>query len=176
MGRQLKITFEKFGSVIADMLEEEAPVTCQVIWDSLEEPWSEKIIHSKLCGCMCETPYFPVPEDYILPNENLTFIGSEGEISVVAPAEWRENSIKGYLPMFFSHGSFGSPITHLTGVVLEKRNLEKEALNWTYYKNMWETCRANVFAKVRDEDLETLKKACFSARYEDILDFTIERA
>ena len=71
MAKQIKITFEKGGSFVADMLEDEAPVTCRVIWEALESPWSEIFIHSNIGGFMVESPYFPVPENLSLPTENL---------------------------------------------------------------------------------------------------------
>ena len=46
MAKQIRITFEKGGTFLADLLEDKAPVTCKVIWDALEQPVTEKFIHS----------------------------------------------------------------------------------------------------------------------------------
>ena len=148
MRKQIIFTFEKGGSFAADLLEDKAPETCRIIWDMLKEPWSEKFIHTGSSGWMIETPYFPVPEDYVLPGENLIFAPAEGDIAVVAPAEWRENSIKGYLPMFIAHNGACSPLTHLKGIKLSEEPDNGENFQWMFHKNMWETCRANVFARV----------------------------
>ena len=43
MVKQIKIEFEKGGMLVADMLEDKAPVTCKVVWDVLEQPWTEKV-------------------------------------------------------------------------------------------------------------------------------------
>ena len=139
MRKQIIFTFEKGGSFAADLLEDKAPETCRIIWDMLKEPWSEKFIHTGSSGWMIETPYFPVPEDYVLPGENLIFAPAEGDIAVVAPAEWRENSIKGYLPMFIAHNGACSPLTHLKGIMLSEEPDNGENFQWMFHKNMWET-------------------------------------
>ena len=38
MAKQIRITFEKGGSFLADMLEEQAPETCKLVWSMLEKP------------------------------------------------------------------------------------------------------------------------------------------
>ena len=44
MGKQIKFSFDKGDSFIVDLLEEEAPETCRIIWEMLEKPWREKMI------------------------------------------------------------------------------------------------------------------------------------
>lgn len=36
MGKQIKFSFDKGDSFIVDLLEEEAPETCRIIWEMLE--------------------------------------------------------------------------------------------------------------------------------------------
>lgn len=102
MAKQIKITFEKGGCFVADLLEDKAPFTCRAIWEALEEPWTEKFIHSNIGGFMVESPYFPVSEVCYIPNENLWCFTNNGDLAVIVPAEYREMSIKGYLPLCFS--------------------------------------------------------------------------
>ncbi|MEG2217792.1 MAG: DUF3830 family protein, partial [Clostridia bacterium] len=60
MTKQIRITFEKGGSFVADMLEDKAHETCKAVWNALEHPWTEKFIHSNIAGFSLESPYFPV--------------------------------------------------------------------------------------------------------------------
>lgn len=175
MRKQIIFTFEKGGSFAADLLEDKAPETCRIIWDMLKEPWSEKFIHTGSSGWMIETPYFPVPEDYVLPGENLIFAPAEGDIAVVAPAEWRENSIKGYLPMFIAHNGACSPLTHLKGIMLSEEPDNGENFQWMFHKNMWETCRANVFARVTGHDRYYASQMMGRIRWFGIEGFTVKR-
>lgn len=175
MSKQLLFQFEKGGAFAVDLLEELAPETCRVIWDSLSNPWTEKFIHSGVCGWMIETPYFPVPEDYILPNENLIFAPQEGDVAVVSPAEWRENSIKGYLPLFIAHNGACPPLTHLQGIKLSEEPENGEDFAWLFHKNMWETCRANVFARVTPHDMFYANQLMGRIRWHGIEGFTVSR-
>lgn len=68
MAKQIKITFEKGGSFVADMLEDEAPVTCRVIWEALESPWSEIFIHSNIGGFIGGIPLFSGPGKFKSAN------------------------------------------------------------------------------------------------------------
>ena len=177
MGKQIKFDFAKGGSFIVDLYEDKAPETCKIIWDMLEEPWSEKFIHTGCCGWMVETPYFPVPEDYVLPNENLIFAPQEGEVAVVSPAEWRENSIKGYLPLFFSAWA-SRPIPTLellAGKTIDVSHDTGESVQQQYKKNLMETCRANVFARLKESDLEEAAAVVRRIRTQGIESFTIAR-
>lgn len=175
MGKQIKFSFDKGDSFIVDLLEEEAPETCRIIWKMLEKPWREKMIHSGVCGWMIETPYFPVPEEYVLPNENLKFAPREGDVAVVAPAEWRENSIKGYVPMFIAHNGACSPLTHLLGIELSKEPDNGEHFTWKFQRNMWETCRANVFGRTCAHDRHIMNQIGGRIRWNGIDGFTVSR-
>lgn len=177
MGKQIRITFEKGGSFVADMLEDKAPETCKLIWDMLEEPWSEKFIHSNYCGFCVESPYFPVPEDAKLPLENLWCFTNNGDIAVVTPAEYREDSIKGYLPLFFSAWP-ARPLPTLellTGKTIDVSHGTGEAVQQQYKKNLMETCRANVFARLKEADLEEAGAVVRRIRTQGIENFTIAR-
>lgn len=175
MAKQIIFSFEKGGSFVVDLLEDKAPETCKVIWDALEEPWTEKFIHSGCCGWMIETPYFPVPEDYTLPNENLIFAPEEGDVAVVSPAEWRENTIKGYVPLFLAHNGACSPLTHLLGIELSHEPDNGENFQWLFHKNMWETCRANVFGKVTPHDMHYANLLMGRIRWHGLEGFTVSR-
>ena len=177
MGKQIRITFEKGGSFVADMLEEKAPETCKLIWDMLEEPWSEKFIHSNYCGFCVESPYFPVPDDAKLPLENLWCFTNNGDIAVVTPAEYREDSIKGYLPLFFSAWA-SRPIPTLellAGKTIDVSHDTGESVQQQYKKNLMETCRANVFARLKEADLEAAAAVVRRIRTQGIESFTIAR-
>lgn len=177
MAKQIKITFEKGDSYIADMLEKEAPETCRVIWEALEKPWSEKFIHSNIGGFMVESPYFPVPEERYIPTENLWCFSNNGDIAVIAPAEYREMSIKGYLPLCLcAWRSVKIPtLEKLTGIKIDLSHSTGEDVNQQYKKNMFETCRANVFARISKDQLEAAALTVERIRTDGIEGFTIER-
>lgn len=181
MGKQIRFTFEKGGILIADLLEDVAPITCNVIWNALENPWTELMNHSKISGAQIETPYLPVPETLKLPNENLWHFSKCGDVATISPFEYREMSIKGYLPLIIVHGysgeglNLGVPtIEHLTGKNIELAD-DGDHIAQLYKKNMMETCRANVFAKVREEDLSIMLETCKRIRYQGIESFTVMR-
>lgn len=176
MAKQIRITFEKGGSFIADMLEDKAPVTCQVVWDALEKPWTEKFIHSNIMGFMVESPYLPV-ENNDLPLENLWCFTNNGDIAVIAPAEYREMSIKGYLPLCFTawHAVKLPTLEKLTGIKIDVSHDTGENVNQQYKKNMFETCRANVFARLRPEQVEEASNVVERIRTDGMESFTIER-
>lgn len=178
MAKQIRITFEKGGSFVADMLEDRAPVTCSVIWEALEKPWTEKFIHSNIGGFMVESPYFPVPEDLSLPTENLWCFTNNGDIAVIAPAEYREMSIRGYLPLCFSAWRREKlpTLEKLTGIKIDVSHSTGEDVNQQYKKNMFETCRANVFARIPEERLEEAARVVERIRTDGIEGFTIQRA
>ena len=175
MGKQIKFDFAKGGSFIVDLYEDKAPETCKIIWDMLEEPWSEKFIHSNYCGFCVESPYFPVPDDAKLPLENLWCFTNNGDIAVVTPAEYREDSIKGYLPLFIAHNGACSPLTHLMGIKLSEEPDNGEHFSWIFHKNMWETCRANVFGRVTEHDRFYASQMMGRIRWYGIEGFTVSR-
>ena len=175
MARKLLFQFEKGGSFEVELYEDKAPETCRIVWEALEKPWTEKFIHTGVCGWQIETPYFPVPEDYVLPREHLWTFPKAGELALVSPAEWRENTIKGYLPLFIAHNGACSPLTHLMGIKLSEEPENGDHIRWKYMKNMWETCRANVFAKVTDHDMFYANQLMGRIRWFGIEGFTVSR-
>ena len=178
MAKQIKITFEKGGTFLADLLEDKAPETCKLIWDMLEKPWSEKFIHSSIMGFMVESPYFPVPEDCKLPLENLWCFSDNGDIAVITPAEYREMSISGYLPLCLTawHAEPLPTLTKLTGKKIDVSHDTGEHVNQQYKKNMIETCRANVFARIRADQIEEASNVVERIRTDGMEGYTIERA
>lgn len=177
MAKQIKITFEKGGTFIADMLEDLAPVTCKVVWDALEKPWTEKFVHSNIEGFCASTPYFPVDEDLDLPLESLWCFPNNGAIAVISPREYREDSIKGYLPLYFCAWAKRpiSTLEALTGRKLEIEGDTGESVMVQFKKNMFETCRANVFAMLSEDQLEDAGAVVRRIRHEGMEQFTIER-
>lgn len=177
MSKRIKIVFEKGEALIADMLEDSAPETCKLIWDVLETPISEKFIHSNISGFSLETPYFPVSQNNDLPLENLWCFTNNGDLAVVTPAEYREMSISGYLPLFLSAWSSNQPSTLelLTGQKIDTSHSTGESVQQQYKKNMQETCRANVFARIQEEQLEAAAEVVRRIRLGGIESFTIER-
>ena len=76
MPRKIRLTFIEEGvSVDAEMLEDEAPKTCQAVWDAL--PMEEDGIHAVYSGS--EIAYF-LSEDIVIPPENLTSRTLPGDI------------------------------------------------------------------------------------------------
>jgi hypothetical protein len=73
--RKLKIRFERGGEVIATLLEEKAPNTCNGIWDQL--PIESEITHTRWSG---REIYTSCPEIPSLLRENQTIYTSIGEI------------------------------------------------------------------------------------------------
>jgi hypothetical protein len=76
MNRKIQLSFPATGeSVVAELLDNEAPETCQLVWELL--PFEQKAIHGMYSGAevfaMLEKPY-PAP------NENLTQIPLPGEL------------------------------------------------------------------------------------------------
>jgi hypothetical protein len=174
--KQIRITFSKGGSIIANMLEEKAPVTCKVIWESLEKPWTEFIMNSNVSGHEIFTPYLPIPEDVKLPNENLRHFGHHGNVATVSPFEYRENTIKGYTPLMLVYGLRRlAPHQDLHSAKMNVDDEEDDNIKQLFKKNMMETCRANIFAQVREEDYETLFEIGRRIRYNGGEEFTIER-
>ncbi len=79
MGRQFEIVFEASGAVVvADLLAEAAPITCENFWDGIERPHTETLRHGGETGpeMWCFVP--PPAEE--LPYENATVFPEHGEI------------------------------------------------------------------------------------------------
>jgi hypothetical protein len=84
--RHIRLTFVATGeSVIAEMLDDEAPQTCQLVWDQL--PLEQKVFHGQFSGAeifmLLDTPTPAPPENRTqlpLPGEILYW--SETDTSV----------------------------------------------------------------------------------------------
>lgn len=79
MSRQFEIVFEENGtSVVADLLDTEAPITCGAFWTSVAEPIRRELYHGAETGpeMWC---FVPEPEEE-LPYENSTVFPEHGDI------------------------------------------------------------------------------------------------
>lgn len=79
MAKQVEIVFEKSGVVlIADLLEDKAPITCENFWNAIARPHTEKLRHGGETGpeMWCFVP--PPAEE--LPYENSTVFPEHGDI------------------------------------------------------------------------------------------------
>ena len=79
MARQFEIVFEKSGVVVvADLLEEAAPITCENFWNGIAQPHHDKLHHGGETGpeMWCFVP--PPAEE--LPYENSTVFPEHGDI------------------------------------------------------------------------------------------------
>ena len=76
MSRQIRLTFIDEGiSIGAEMLDDQAPKTCQIIWDLL--PLEEDAVHAIYSGS--EIAYF-LSQDIKIPKENQTSRVLPGDI------------------------------------------------------------------------------------------------
>ena len=79
MGKQFEIVFEKSGSVVvADLLEDKAPITCENFWEGIEEPLHQGLQHGAETGP--EMWCFVRPPKEELPYENSTVFPEHGDI------------------------------------------------------------------------------------------------
>ena len=79
MGKQFEIVFEKSGVVVvADLLEEKAPITCENFWEGIAEPITQKISHGSETGA--EMWCFVKPPKEELPYESSTVFPEHGDI------------------------------------------------------------------------------------------------
>jgi hypothetical protein len=79
MGKQFEIIFEKSAVVVvADLLEEEAPITCENFWSAIAGVHTEDLHHGGETGpeMWCFVP--PPAEE--LPYENSTVFPEHGDI------------------------------------------------------------------------------------------------
>ena len=79
MARQFEIVFEKSGAVVvADLLEEAAPITCENFWKGIAQPVRQDLHHGGETGpeMWC---FVPPPEEE-LPYENSTVFPEHGDI------------------------------------------------------------------------------------------------
>ena len=79
MGKQFEIVFEASGAVIvADLLEDAAPITCENFWAGLVEPVRQDLHHGGETGP--EMWCFVTPPGEELPYENSTVFPEHGDI------------------------------------------------------------------------------------------------
>ncbi len=79
MGKQFEIVFEGSGAVVvADLFEEEAPITCENFWAGIETPVHENLHHGGETGP--EMWCFVPPPKEELPYENSTVFPEHGDI------------------------------------------------------------------------------------------------
>lgn len=79
MGKQVEIVFEKSGVVVvADLLEKEAPITCENFWNAIAAPHTEELNHGGETGP--EMWCFVPPPGEQLPYENSTVFPEHGDI------------------------------------------------------------------------------------------------
>ncbi len=75
-GRRIRLTFVSTGeSVTAEMLDDEAPGTCKLVWDLL--PLEKKVIHGMYSGAEA---FMLLDDPKPAPAENLTQLPLPGEI------------------------------------------------------------------------------------------------
>lgn len=79
MSKQFEIVFEKSGAiVVATLLEDKAPITCENFWEGIRTPVKEKISHGGETGP--EMWCFVPPPKEELPYENSTVFPEHGDI------------------------------------------------------------------------------------------------
>ena len=79
MSKQFEIVFVRDNTtIVADLLEAEAPLSCEALWKGLEESHHDKIHHGSETGpeLWC---FVPEPEED-LPYENSTVFPEHGDI------------------------------------------------------------------------------------------------
>ncbi|NLE46110.1 MAG: DUF3830 family protein [Chloroflexi bacterium] len=79
MGKQFELVFEQSGVVlVADMLDDAAPITCEVFWDGIATEHTDAIHHGGETGP--EMWCFVPPPKEELPYENSTVFPEHGDI------------------------------------------------------------------------------------------------
>lgn len=79
MNKQFEIVFEKSGvTVVADLLEDMAPITCENFWEGIAEPVHQELHHGGETGP--EMWCFVTPPKEELPYENSTVFPEHGDI------------------------------------------------------------------------------------------------
>ncbi len=79
MPKQFEIVFEGSGAVIvADLLEEDAPITCENFWNAIAKPLTETLHHGGESGP--EMWCFVPPPGEELPYENSTVFPEHGDV------------------------------------------------------------------------------------------------
>jgi hypothetical protein len=79
MGRQFEIVFKKSNvTVVADLLDEQAPITCENFWAGIATPVTQDLHHGGETGP--EMWCFVPPPSEELPYENSTVFPEHGDI------------------------------------------------------------------------------------------------
>lgn len=79
MSKQFEIVFEKSGAVVvAELLEDKAPITCENFWDGIAKPVHQDLHHGGETGP--EMWCFVPPPKEELPYENSTVFPEHGDI------------------------------------------------------------------------------------------------
>ena len=79
MAKQFEILFEKSGAtVVADLLEDAAPITCENFWEGIAEPVRQELHHGTETGP--EMWCFVPPPKEELPYEHSTVFPEHGDI------------------------------------------------------------------------------------------------
>lgn len=78
MANRIKLSFPTQGiEVVATLLEEQAPATCEMIWSLLEKPLEGKVYHGHETG---PEVFFFVPPAPDVPNESSTVFPIPGDL------------------------------------------------------------------------------------------------
>jgi hypothetical protein len=79
MAKQFEIVFSRSGAVVtADLLEADAPITCEDFWDSIAQPVATTLHHGWECGPELWA-YVPAPPEEP-PYENSTVFPEHGDV------------------------------------------------------------------------------------------------
>jgi len=79
MAKQFEILFEKSGAtIVADLLEDAAPITCENFWEGIVEPVRQELHHGTETGP--EMWCFVPPPKEELPYEHSTVFPEHGDI------------------------------------------------------------------------------------------------
>jgi hypothetical protein len=155
MPRKLKLIYKETGvTAIAEMLEDEAPKTCEAMWNALATPMETKGIHAMFCGreIMLTMPEANKTQELKeVPGENQTIYPAPGDLA------WR---------YFGPH---------------EERGFSDEIYDFMIFYGR--ECRidlplgkvpVNIFATIT-EHLAEFAKCCEKVRTEGIKDFIVMR-
>ena len=79
MNKQFEIIVAELNlAITADLLEAEAPITCECFWQGIAKPWQQKLHHGREIGAELWCLINPPARE--LPYENSTVFPQAGEI------------------------------------------------------------------------------------------------
>ena len=88
MANQFEIIFSNTNETfVAELLEDEAPITCENLWDGLENPHHDQVQHGGETGSEFWS-FVPPPEEE-LPYENSTVFPEHGD--TLTPNWWKSS-------------------------------------------------------------------------------------